>query len=337
MNSKTLLLALISALVSFATVSYAAQCPTSGVINQDCEFTYGYPYRYYFDSLFVNASVVIDYGVYVGTYKLNVTENGNITNYGTLCIGDGCFPPNTKISPNGSACTPSDIGFSLVCSDPAGCSKTYYEIVDSSKTCPSNGYIAGNGDYIVCKLGSKCVKKVCFYSEDKLGNVESVKVSKDFCIDKRSLFSMNVTYHINTTSDPGNASDVVHTTYPIGSSDGDISFFIIPTDGNMTSTFTPGENYTFSINYTVGKKFIIGLTNYSWTGIEKKAYEVSGNKYLIQPFAYPIFSSSNIYVILTRPDVDIVAPRNCGTGERTIFMRNLGKLNGRYRIQITCY
>ncbi len=259
-----------------------------------------------------------------------------LTNY--YVVADST-PPTTSISPDGQTCG-KDVSFTLSCSDSgSGCNQTYYSIINNGDSCPAVGsYTSGTTGTVSCPSGSVCQKRVCYYSVDNVGNVESVHQSNVFYIDKRVLFKINFTYHINTTSDPGNSSDVVYTDVPVGSEDNGISFFVTPTGSNFSSIkFAQGENYTISFNYLVGDKFLIGLTKAPWSLIKEKNYEVSHNRYLIQPFAYPMFTSSTIYVILMRPDININSSSSvCNRGYKTIFIRNNGRSNGRYNIRFVC-
>ncbi len=249
--------------------------------------------------------------------------------------------PSTTISPDGQTCG-NDVSFTLSCSDSgSGCNQTYYSIINDGNSCPAAddpSYTNSTAGTVTCSAGSVCQKRVCYYSVDNVGNVEAVHQSNVFYIDKRVLFKINFTYHINTTSDPGNSSDVVYTDVPVGSEDNGISFFVTPTGSNFSSIeFAQGENYTISFNYLVGDKFLIGLTKAPWSLIKEKNYEVSHNRYLIQPFAYPMFTSSTIYVILMRPDININSSSSvCNRGYKTIFIRNNGRSNGRYNIRFVC-
>ena len=98
--------------------------------------------------------------------------------------------PSTSISPNSHSWTKSDVSFSLSCSDGgSGCAHTYYDIVGEYDSCPSAGsYSYEEGDFgtVSCSYGSVCKEKVCYYSVDNSGNVESVHQSDLFKIDKTS-------------------------------------------------------------------------------------------------------------------------------------------------------
>ncbi len=276
-----------------------------------------------------------------GSHFVVAYRDDSNSKYGTARIGSVDFnPPSTTISPDGHSWTKSDVSFTLSCSDGgSGCGTTYYKIINNGDSCPAVGsYTSGTTGTVSCPAGSACQKRVCYYSVDNVGNVEAVHQSNVFYIDKRVLFKINFTYHINTTSDPGNSSDVVYTDVPVGSEDNGISFFVTPTGSNFSSIeFAQGENYTISFNYLVGDKFLIGLTKAPWSLIKEKNYEVSHNRYLIQPFAYPMFTSSTIYVILMRPDININSSSSvCNRGYKTIFIRNNGRSNGKYNIRFVC-
>ena len=168
MNSKMLLLALISALVSFAAASYAAQCPTSGVINQDCEFTYGYPNKYYFNNLYINASVTIDLGVYVAANTINVTTNGDLTDCGELCIGETCFPPIINLdSPQNTTYNSPNINLNYTATD-SDLDSCWYELdstVYNLVNCQNASIYVHSGHHVLT-----------LYANDSAGNENSTTV-----------------------------------------------------------------------------------------------------------------------------------------------------------------
>jgi hypothetical protein len=65
------------------------------------------------------------------------------------------------------------------------CDTTLFKIVDKGLVCDNSGLIPGNSGEVICPENSVCEKKVCFKSNDSIGNEEEVKTSNFFRIDKQ--------------------------------------------------------------------------------------------------------------------------------------------------------
>jgi hypothetical protein len=109
---------------------------------------------------------------------------------GSRCIGGvwrHMTAPWTTISPNGGDYTgtgTTSVTFALSCdSGNISCKNTYYKIINASNACPispATGMSTGTTDSVTCASGQICNKKVCYYSEDVVGNVEAMKTSNTF-------------------------------------------------------------------------------------------------------------------------------------------------------------
>ncbi|MEM5843707.1 MAG: hypothetical protein QXX07_00090 [Candidatus Aenigmatarchaeota archaeon] len=106
---------------------------------------------------------------------------------GYTCSNGKCvetIPPTTTITPNGHAWTNQDVSFTLTCTDTgSGCANTYYKIINDGESC-GTGFSTGTSGIVTCPSNSVCKKRVCYYSIDNSDNVESIKVSNIFYIDK---------------------------------------------------------------------------------------------------------------------------------------------------------
>ena len=137
-------------------------------------------------------------------------------------------PPATSIEPDGSGWTNQNVEFTLICDDGSGsgCAATYYAIVDNTENCPTSGYTQGNSGTVTCGEGHVCEKKVCFYSEDNVGNVEDVQWSNPFKIDKEAPATTDDApdgwvaddITVKLTADDGSGSGVANTFYCVDES-----------------------------------------------------------------------------------------------------------------------
>ncbi|UCD07222.1 MAG: right-handed parallel beta-helix repeat-containing protein, partial [Candidatus Aenigmatarchaeota archaeon] len=94
--------------------------------------------------------------------------------------------PSTSINQNGSSWTGQNVDFTLSCSDPdSGCDTTYYKIINSGQSCGLSGYTPGTSGTVICNSGQICRRRVCFYSDDNVGNIELPEKSAVFRIDKQ--------------------------------------------------------------------------------------------------------------------------------------------------------
>ncbi|MFW6015176.1 MAG: hypothetical protein ACOCRK_01915, partial [bacterium] len=132
-----------------------------------------------------------------GSWTLCHRSFDNVGNIGSTTCNDPYqidkTNPVSSIDPNGYNWTPSDVVFNLSCNDPninpsSGCNSTYYSIVEDDFDCASLesiDFIIGNSDTVTCASGDECWKKVCYFSDDIAGNVESVQESNTYHIDKQ--------------------------------------------------------------------------------------------------------------------------------------------------------
>ena len=99
--------------------------------------------------------------------------------------------PMTSVYPaSGIQCSPVDVSFTLSCADSGcGCYQKYYKVVGESDSCGTSSFTLGISGQATCPVGQVCRKKVCYYSTDIAGNVETVKSSPVFVIDKSSPLS----------------------------------------------------------------------------------------------------------------------------------------------------
>ncbi|UCC91250.1 MAG: hypothetical protein JSV39_02950, partial [Candidatus Aenigmatarchaeota archaeon] len=118
------------------------------------------------------------------------------------CSGDNCdpdcpdcAPPTTTIGPdNGGSWEQTSKDFTLTCGDSvtcgggtkdSGCDTTLYKIIDTSGLpCDKTGTFTPSGTgSVTCPAGQACDKTVCFYSNDSLGNEESIQTSNNFHLE----------------------------------------------------------------------------------------------------------------------------------------------------------
>ena len=134
-----------------------------------------------------------------GGWKLCVTATDKANNFITECKEPYEIDkeaPITVISPDGSNWKNTDIPFTLTCTDNplgtvdvnnSGCETsggTEYKIIDSGSSCDTLGLTIGTAGTVSCPSGQACQKRVCFRSRDKAGNIETIKRSDIFKIDK---------------------------------------------------------------------------------------------------------------------------------------------------------
>ena len=114
--------------------------------------------------------------------------------------------PITELSSNGSDWVSHNISFSLTCTDiGSGCFKTYYKIINDSQQCSSVvNFTGGSSGEITCSANQECIKKLCYFSQDVVGNNESVKESAEFKIDFKPPEISNITLNVSTDSFYGN-------------------------------------------------------------------------------------------------------------------------------------
>jgi hypothetical protein len=93
--------------------------------------------------------------------------------------------PVTSITPNGGDYTGYNVtSFTLSCADTggSGCDKSYYKVINDGESCGTTGFTDGTSGQITCPFGQTCNKRVCFYSNDKASNSETVKQSGIFIL-----------------------------------------------------------------------------------------------------------------------------------------------------------
>jgi len=102
-------------------------------------------------------------------------------------------PPTTSINPDGKLDANNDVPFTLTCTDNeggTGCSVIYYKIIDETESCPTSTstYTQVSGSTasgtVTCPSGEICEQYVCYRSEDGAENLEAVRKSGLFKIDK---------------------------------------------------------------------------------------------------------------------------------------------------------
>ncbi len=160
------------------------------------------------------------------------------------CVPEDNTAPTTTINPKGHGWTNQDVPFSLSCSDSgSGCDKTYYKIIDAGDSCSSFGYTEGSYGTVTCPSGSVCEKRVCYYSKDNAGNVESVKESDVFYIDKTKPFT-----EINPNGESSSKNIPVSLTpSDTGSGVSQTYYKIINYGGQCGSSgYTAGTDFTIS-------------------------------------------------------------------------------------------
>ncbi|MEM5828487.1 MAG: hypothetical protein QW197_03255, partial [Candidatus Aenigmatarchaeota archaeon] len=154
--------------------------------------------------------------------------------FGQNYIVDG-VPPVTTIDPYWHNWTISNISFLLICKDPSiiirsssgtvilpgtGCNRSFYIVVPFESFCPNPSFVkylnatflksyedsiisSGN---VSCET-SVCISKVCFYSIDNSDNIEKVKNSSSYCIDKKPPYFVNIEHYPELTSYADNTYD----------------------------------------------------------------------------------------------------------------------------------
>ncbi len=203
-----------------------------------------------------------------------------------------------------------------------GTNYIYYYDLD-----PPNGWMLGYYDVRV---------NVTYSGGEEISSFN--KNSDLFLLRDYEKFSMSLSYHINTTSDPTNSTDEIHvdSSEYIGSNES-VVFAVVPTEKLLDKSFTPGENYTLSFDYEIGKKFLFVFTEGGWSRITDKKSQVVENEFLRLPFSYEMLSSNLIFVLLLRDDINLVSSPTCTKGTKEIFLKNLGRdANGRWMIEVDC-
>jgi len=144
--------------------------------------TPGVSYNAVYNVTCASGSICTNYTRYNSTDSVGNTET---TKSSTIKIDKE--NPSTTIIPNGQACTAADISINLTCSDGSGsgCAAIYYKVVDSTTSCDTSGMSTYSANFSVgCASGTDCVRKVCAYSADSVGNSESVETSSNYSIDE---------------------------------------------------------------------------------------------------------------------------------------------------------
>jgi hypothetical protein len=119
---------------------------------------------------------------YYSIDRVSNQESVKSTQFGPA-VGD-TTPPTTSINPNGKSWTNSDVSFTLSCSDNVGCLETKYSIIDATGSCPSYASLTNTGTSGTVSCALACQRAVCYASKDVAGNIESVKKSNTFYVDK---------------------------------------------------------------------------------------------------------------------------------------------------------
>jgi hypothetical protein len=92
--------------------------------------------------------------------------------------------PTTTITPNGVICTGQDINVSLNCNDDSWCSESNYKVILGGASCDEIGLNIGNSFTVPWTEGNYSQLKVCYRSRDNAWNIEAIKTSNNFNIDK---------------------------------------------------------------------------------------------------------------------------------------------------------
>ena len=120
-------------------------------------------------------------------HTFNATANDTLGNTNYLPVRTVTVDsekPITTISPNGTDWT-AYITFTLNCYDEtSNCNKSQYKIINSTETCNETNLIDGTSGTVTCGDGEVCLKKVCFRSIDNNNNIEEIKTSAVFKIDR---------------------------------------------------------------------------------------------------------------------------------------------------------
>jgi|GEM_PF-2298896 len=124
-----------------------------------------------------------DWNYKLHTYLYDQVSNGvGYTDLGVWVKVDNTAPSTSDNAT--SAWQGSNVDVTLTCTDSrSGCQTTYYCIDDTNTCTPTT---AGNVATVTCPTGQICQKYVRYYSVDKVGNSESVKVSAVVRIDKQA-------------------------------------------------------------------------------------------------------------------------------------------------------
>jgi len=125
-----------------------------------------------------------------GNYYWKVKASDALGNFGnwSACteINIDATAPTTSFIPSSQSCSQTQPDINLSCSDStgSGCNTTYYKTVDSSTTCNTTGMSTYSSQFSInCTAGNYCSQKVCAYSTDNLGNIESVASSGNYLTD----------------------------------------------------------------------------------------------------------------------------------------------------------
>ncbi len=126
-------------------------------------------------------------------YSVDNAGNVETSKCGSVFIDDQA--PTTIIKPNGTDWVNHDITVTLTCNDGSGsgCSKIYYKLIPASSSCPdptTTTYYSQNSNTVTITIRGKDNEaheySICYYGVDNWGNVERVKKSKPFRIDKQN-------------------------------------------------------------------------------------------------------------------------------------------------------
>ncbi len=155
---------------------------------------------YYFDADGVCATTKASYTL--STTAATITVNTNHNDWLCLWVEDNAGnhdtdvssqllvdvnAPSTVIDEDGGDYTGYNVtAFNLTCSDTggSGCNKTYYKIVNATDSCGTTGFTVVSAgfvkDNVTCPFGQTCDLKVCYYSNDRANNFETLKQSNSF-------------------------------------------------------------------------------------------------------------------------------------------------------------
>ncbi len=114
----------------------------------------------------------------IWSYEYDEASNGHGYDYiGNLSVD--ADSPKTTINANSyNHVAENHYDFSLSCHDiGSGCNNTYYKIVNSADNCGTTGYTEGLQGTVSSCESNVCSKKVCYYSDDNVRNIESVNQS----------------------------------------------------------------------------------------------------------------------------------------------------------------
>lgn len=161
--------------------------------------------------------------------------------------------PLTTISPSYTNWVTQNPMFSLSCSDQgitdsrSGCNQTFYSIVDSSASC--GAYTPSSAGSVVCNDNDACNKTICYYSNDNVNNIEAVKRSGEFLVDK-ALPAFTVTEPVNgrtyyPSGVPVRVSGMVNDTKGSGLPANSVQFYL----RNPAGQYWNGNSWTSSQVY----------------------------------------------------------------------------------------